>query len=315
MIVRALIPDAMSPGDPYQSESLRVNYATLDRPGQATRIRLNSTVIHARHVGAAPHLLEPDSREVEVTYVTAGKGYTVTAKDVIMAGNTNMIPYIVPDLPADQKAALHLSVRACQAPVTMMLRNWEAFEKLKVAGIRTPLAFFDSIRLQSSRSFGEISPVRDPAQPILVTIWGGELGSYAYAQELTDGALPKPGTDVREQLRILRRGLYKTSFETFERHARKLMGGALAGAGFDPARDITAITVNRWGHGYCLGQNALFDDESKTPPFVIGRRKFGRIAIANSDSSGIDNAQTAMDEGARAVRELEPRNYGYYSQI
>ena len=89
----------------------------------------------------------------------------------------------------------------------------------------------------------------------------------------------------------------------------------VAGSRFDPARDIVVITVSRWGHGYALGRNLLFDDENGPGPFEVGRRKFGHITIANSDASGIDNVQTAMDEAARAVRELEPRMYGYYESI
>jgi spermidine dehydrogenase len=35
----------------------------------------------------------------------------------------------------------------------------------------------------------------------------------------------------------------------------------LAPAGFDPARDIVAITVNRWPHGYAYEYNPLWDPE------------------------------------------------------
>ena len=34
------------------------------------------------------------------------------------------------------------------------------------------------------------------------------------------------------------------------RHEHRQLGRALKEGGFDPARDITAITVNRWPHGY-----------------------------------------------------------------
>jgi hypothetical protein len=33
----------------------------------------------------------------------------------------------------------------------------------------------------------------------------------------------------------------------------------LAGGGFDPAEDIAAITVNRWGHGYAYPGDYPFD--------------------------------------------------------
>ena len=44
--------------------------------------------------------------------------------------------------------------------------------------------------------------------------------------------------------------------------------------GFDPARDITAITVNRWPHGYAPEYNPLFDPElpEAEQPHVGGPR-------------------------------------------
>ena len=55
--------------------------------------------------------------------------------------------------------------------------------------------------------------------------------------------------------------LLATSFETFERQIRDQLGRTLGPGGFDPARDITAITVNRWPHGYAYEYNPLFDPD------------------------------------------------------
>ncbi len=134
-------------------------------------------------------------------------------------------------------------------------------------------------------------------------------------RELLGGRLPPPGTPLKEQFKMLRAGLLRTPFEYFERAVREQAAAVLAGTDFDPARDILGITLNRWGHGFIVGRDRIFDDETGTPPCVTGRQKFGHITIANSDASGIDNAQTAIDEAFRAVRELEPRNYGYFESI
>jgi spermidine dehydrogenase len=314
--VRSLIPEALPQGDFVAIETARTNYAALDRPGQATRLRLSSTVVRTRHVGAPPEQLAPDAREVEVSYIQTGTAWKVTAKEVVMAGMNNMIPYLCPELPAEQKAALHKSVRAINHHVYAVVRNWEAFAKLKVSTVSCPNGFLSSFSLQQQRSFGNLQPSTDPSLPVIVSFGGGAgISNEAYNRELLGGKLPPPGTPVRDYMRMVRAGLFRTPFERFERAVRGQMAGALAGGGFDPARDIVAITVNRWGHGYALGRNHLFDDESVPGPFEVGRQKFGHITIANSDASGIDNAQTAMDEAARAVRELEPRMYGYYESI
>lgn len=129
------------------------------------------------------------------------------------------------------------------------------------------------------------------------------------------GTLPPPGTPIRDQMRAARMGLYRTPYERFERAVRSQSAAALGAGGFDPARDILAITTNRWGHGYALPNNVLFDDPNAPPTYVVGRQKFGRIAIANSDSSGVDTIETAFNEAARAVRELEPHVSGRYGVI
>ena len=119
----------LAAGSYQEIETARVDYSKLDQPGNLSRLRLGSTVIRARHIGTLPHQFEPDKREVEVTYVTSGKAYSVRAKDVVMAGFNNMIPYICPELPSEQKAALHKAVRAVNQQTNVLLRNWEPFAK------------------------------------------------------------------------------------------------------------------------------------------------------------------------------------------
>jgi spermidine dehydrogenase len=96
------------------------------------------------------------------------------------------------------------------------------------------------------------------------------------------------------------------SFESFERETRDELARALGGGGFDAARDIAAITVNRWPHGYAQGQNVLEDpDWTETErPWVVGRAQFGRISIANSDAAATPLTQAAINQGHRAVEEV-----------
>jgi spermidine dehydrogenase len=70
------------------------------------------------------------------------------------------------------------------------------------------------------------------------------------------------------------------------------------------ARDIAAITVNRWPHGYGYVANSLFDGDDYDNVLAQARRKVGGIAIANSDAGGDAYAHLAIDQAARAVREL-----------
>jgi spermidine dehydrogenase len=81
----------------------------------------------------------------------------------------------------------------------------------------------------------------------------------------------------------------------------------LSPGGFNAARDILAITVNRWPHGYSYQYNSLDDGfwlEGRATPAEIARRPFGRIAIANADAGAYAYADGAIDHGLRAAREV-----------
>ena len=80
----------------------------------------------------------------------------------------------------------------------------------------------------------------------------------------------------------------------------------LSDGGFDPARDIEAITVNRWPHGYAYEYNSLYDPvwPAGQAPNEIGRKPFGKIHIANSDAGAFAYTSEAIDQGWRAVQEI-----------
>jgi spermidine dehydrogenase len=117
----------------------------------------------------------------------------------------------------------------------------------------------------------------------------------------------KPGLPTaRDQHKAGRMELLQTPFSTFERRIRDQFARMLNGGGFDPARDIAGITVNRWPHGYGYEYNPLYDPDwaPGQAPHEIGRKRFGRIAIANSDSGATAYSDVAIDQGYRAVDEL-----------
>lgn len=322
LIVRALIPDALPNGDFIELADARTDYAVLDRPTNATRIRSNSIVYNVRHLGRAPHVLEPDHREVQISYLNNGRTLSVKAAHVVMACMNNVVPFICPDIPDLQKAALRTAVRAANQATNVLFRNWRAFEEAGVTGVTAPNSFFGRMGLSSARYFGRTTPSTAPDQPIIVSFsTGGNSGilSNPYmVRALCGDATPEPGTPPDDQYRVVRQGLLQAPFEVFERHVREQSARMLAGTSFDPARDVVAISVNRWPHGFATGLNELFDKdiEPGTPaPTVIARQKFGRIAIANTDAGGVSTMQTAFDQAWRAVTDLEPRAYGFYEHI
>jgi spermidine dehydrogenase len=286
LLVRNLIPAAMPGADARDIVRARADYSQLDRPGAPVRIRLNSIVVRARNIGDPAA-----SRGAEVAYARAGKVYRVQSKHCVLASWNMMIPYLCPELPQPQKDALHKLVKTPLVYTSVALRNWTAFQKLGIQRVYAPGSYHSSFKLNPTVDIGGYASPRSPEQPVLI------------GMERTPAL---PGLSEREQHRAGRAELLTTSFETFEHHIRDQLGRALGAGGFDPARDIEAIIVNRWPHGYAPEYNALIDGDTPPDqmPNLIGRTRFGRIAIANSDSGMAAYTDVAMNQAHRAVHEL-----------
>ncbi len=292
LLVRKLVPGAVPGHTMDDLVTARANYAPLDTPHAPTRIRLNSTVIRATHAQG--------DREVEITYARGGKVWTARARACVLACWNGMIPYICPELPAAQKEALAYGVKVPLVYTNVALRNWEAFRKLGVQSVYAPAGYFSSIRLDFPVTLGRYRFSRSPDEPIVIHLQRTPCS---------------PGLPARSQHRAGRAELLATTFETFERNIRDQLGRALAEGGFDPARDIAGITVNRWPHGYAYEYNSLWDPvwPEDQQPCVIGRKQFGRIGIANSDAGAYAYANCAIDQAYRAVSELlaeQPASHG-----
>jgi spermidine dehydrogenase len=117
---------------------------------------------------------------------------------------------------------------------------------------------------------------------------------------------PQPGTGLANQARMARARMLGLQFDDYEREVRSVLNSLLGPGGFDAARDILAITVNRWPHGYARDHVDLEDaDWNMEPaPETIGRQRFGNIAIANSDAAADAYTHAAIDQAWRAVNEL-----------
>jgi spermidine dehydrogenase len=287
MLVRSLVPSS-APGNTAEDiVTARMDYGRLDHGDSPVRMRLNSTAVLARHVGHSA-----SAKQVEVVYGRDQKAYSVRGKAAVLACWNMVIPYLCPDLPAAQKEALRYGVKVPLVYTVVGLRNWTAFHKLGVRGISCPGMYHTSMNLDQGANIGEYKPQPEsPDEPILVHMLRTPC---------------QPGLSAREQQRAGHYDLLATSFETFERNIRDQFVRVLGSGGFDPARDIEAITVNRWPHGYAYEYNPLWDPDwpEGKRPCDIARRPFGRITIANSDAAAAAYTDQAIDQGYRAVREL-----------
>ncbi|WP_374656435.1 NAD(P)-binding protein [Dongia sp.] len=287
-LLRALVPAAL-PGDGMESLATNpVDYAQLDLPGNAARVRINAPAMRVKHVGA------PDNaEEVEIVYHNQGKLYAVTAGHVVLACWHRVIPFITDELPAEQVAALNDQVKVPLIYTNVQLRNWEALAKLGIRGFECPSGFWHGASIDFPVSMGDYKFPQEPSEPIILHLSKVPLTGEA-------------GISTRAQCAAGRQALVTMTFEDMEREIRDMLARALGGAGFDPARDIEGITCNRWSHGYAYEYMRPWDTywPDGELPIVKARKPWGRIAIANSDAGAYAYAHSAVDQAARAVREL-----------
>ena len=288
LLVRKLIPAAIPGNSATDVVLAKADYSKLDEPSSSMRIRLNSAVVKVNHRG------DPASaKEVEVSYFTGNKLKTVRAANCILACWHVVIPYIAQELPEAQKRALASAQKVPLLYNTVLVRNWSAFQKLGTSAIYAPGMYHTGVNLDLPVSIGAYECTKKPDEPIVVHMMK---------------AACKPGRPAREQHRLGRIQLYTTTFETHERNIREQLARMLGPGGFDPARDILEITVNRWPHGYAYEYNSLFDQfwlEGGETPCQVARKPFGRLAIANSDADAYAYADCAIDQAYRAVQELK----------
>ncbi|MDH4108168.1 MAG: NAD(P)/FAD-dependent oxidoreductase [Gammaproteobacteria bacterium] len=285
-LVRMLVP-AAAPGSTMEDLVLApFDYGVLDEPGNPTRIRLDSTAVDVRHA-------DGDSA-VDVTYVRGGVPFRVRGRHTILACYNAIVPKICPEVPAGQAEAIAKAVKVPLVYISIAVRNWKAFDRLGFNNFYVPQpTLMHSFGMDFPVSMGGYEFTQDPSEPAVIH------GTYV-------PTAPDQGLTEREQHLAGRRALYEMSFSDIERNIVRQLSGALGPGGFDAERDIAAITVNRWPHGYAYEYNELFDPPEWTRehgPHVQGAARIGRISIANSDASAYAYVNGAIDAADRAVNE------------
>ena len=282
LLVRSLIP-GVAPGHTMDDIVLApFDYARLDQPTSAVRLRLNSTAVSVRNVGDSVH----------IGYSRGGQLAQVRGKRCILACYNMMIPYLLKDLPATQAHALSQNVKYPLVYTKVVIRNWQSFQKLGVHEIYAATQPYSRIKLDYPVSMGGYDHPRDPTQPI------GLHMVYVPTS-------PNSGMNARDQARAGRGRLYGQTFEQLEAQLRDQLQRMLGPGGFKHETDILAITVNRWSHGYASFSNSLFDDADESEAWMnLARKPVGHVSIANSDAAWSAYAHAAIDEAYRAVGEV-----------
>ena len=145
LLVRKLIPNSI-PGNTMEDiVTAKADYSMLDKPGQDTNIRLNSTVVSTTNTKDG----------VEIIYAKQGTLYKVHAKQCILACNNGIIPDLCPQLPEQQKEALKYNVKVPLVWVQVAMKNWHMIEKKGVHTLQCPNCFYNSFYVDYPVSLGD----------------------------------------------------------------------------------------------------------------------------------------------------------------
>ena len=287
LITKTLIPESIA-GEHSLDDVCRkpVNFAALDRAGAAVRIRLDSTAVWVKHKG------DPSKSEfVTIAYFRGGKTYRVKARSVVMAGGSWTTRHIVRDLPADLVEAYSQFYRAPCMMANVAVRNWRFLYKMGISGCQWYEGLGNYTQVRKLAMCGADAPTIGPDSPTVLTV----KVVYSY-----------PGKPTEQQGHMGRAELLSTSFHDYERQIREQFSAMFAPSGFNAARDIAGIILNRWGHAYLSPAPGFFFGKNgkPAPGDALRAAPFGRIAFANTDLSGVADHRSSIIEADHAVGQL-----------
>ncbi|MGC1451441.1 MAG: FAD/NAD(P)-binding protein [Candidatus Sulfotelmatobacter sp.] len=287
LMTKTLIPESIAGEHTLEDVSRNaVNFAALDRAAANARIRLDSTAVWVKHDG------DPAKSEfVTVAYTRGGKTYRVRARTVVMAGGSWTTRHIVRDLPADRAAAYSQFYRTPCMMANVAVRNWRFLYKMGISGCQWFEGLGNYIQVRKLATCGADSPTIGPDSPTVLTL------KVLYTH---------PGQPTEQQGHLGRAELISTPFREYERQIRQQFTEMFARSGFDAARDIAGIILNRWGHAYLSPAPGFFfgKDGQPAPGDVLRAAPFERIAFANTDLSGVADHRSSIIEADRAVGQL-----------
>ena len=251
----------------------------LDRSENRVRLRLSAMVTRIQQKGEI----------VDIDYVRQdGEGWRVRARHVIMTGWGAVAKHVVPDLPEEQRRALEEYRYSSALYINVLLKHWRPIADIGAFEMYWPEGYCTWMHVSDPLSVGEYRPEYHPNKPTI-------LSMYKY--------IHKRGLEPGEQMQLGRYEMERKSFEEYEREIRSELNHVLGAHGFDAARDIAGITVNRWGHGYNYFKEPGPKAKLESPPYRAGRQKLGRISFAGADAGGTPWTQAALLQAFRAVYE------------
>ncbi len=282
LLVRKLIPGAISGSTMEDIVTAKADYSMLDNPENQVRLRLNTTAIR----------IDNQADSVSVYYMTQGQKqlHQIQARKCIFAGHGALAPHIIPSMPEEQKTAMKSNVKIPMLYAKVALKNARAFQKLGIFKLYMPTSAYCLLQLDDPVNIGDYQHAATADDPIVVHMSG----------------IPavREGDTAREMYRSGRRLLNTKNYEQLEQEALGILRTLFDMAGENLDETLAGIAIHRWAHGYSYEQVGLWDsDEEAEAATALMRRPVGNIHMAGSDVAWMPYLQNAIGEGLRAAHE------------
>ncbi len=137
---------------------------------------------------------------------------------------------------------------------------------------------------------GAYQPPLHPDQPTILTFY-----------------VPFPTMGLPAQAQVVkgRVDMLTTSFAGFELKIRRQWTELFTPWGFDAARDIDGIILNRWGHAYIVPEPGFYFGKGGQPAARdVIQQPAGRIAFGHAELRGNQHWGPAAMEGKRAMSQV-----------
>lgn len=257
----------------WQSSS---GYETLQPEGQRIGLQLNATVA----------AVSPSSDKVRISYFSEEKIHHVDSKAVIMAGGAFMTRHIIRGQSVEKQQALQRFIHAPIVWVNVGLRQARAVDAADPLFMTIMSGSRHSLLINyEKRSLSGWADGRDPDRPIVL---GLSLPFYQI------------GLPAREQAAIGRQEILSLALDDYESWVRDDLQKVFGPFGFDAERDIAALSVCRWGHGYAYPDPGFLTDGARN----VAAAPEGRVFYANTDLDGFSHLSGAIGHGHRAATQV-----------
>ena len=284
--LKAIQPGAISGGKTFADIiGGSIQFAALDNPEDAIRIRLRATAVDVRHEGTPA-----SAGSVRVAYSRDGREYAVRAKGVVMASGGWINKHVLRDLPADFQRAYQQFHHAPFLVANVALKQWRFMYEQGITAARWQGGFGYACNIRQPMLAGRHQPPLDPDKPAVLTFYV---------------PFHSPGLPIEAQVAKGRAELFYTSYADYERRIRAQLTKLFSASGFDAEKDIRGIILNRWGHAFVVpAPGFFFDTPERTAPRNIIQRGYGRIAFGHSELNGFQHWGPAADQGRRAMHQV-----------